>query len=77
MDRCLTDTKRPQKPDQNIIPIKTITTNEETKIFHEKSKFEQYFFSNLALQRILGGKLQYKESKYTNEKTKKIIIISQ
>jgi hypothetical protein len=45
------------------------------KIFHDKTKFEQYVFTNPPLQMILEGKLQYKESTYTKEKNKKLFIL--
>jgi hypothetical protein len=34
----------------------------ETKAFYDKSKFTQYFSTNPALQRIIDGKLQHKET---------------
>jgi hypothetical protein len=51
-----------------LFPAKlSINREEETKIFHDKTKFTQYF----SLQRIVDGKLQQKEGKYTLEKAKK------
>ena len=47
-----------------------ITTDGETKIFHDKTKFTQFLSTNPALQRIIGGKLQYKEGNYTLEKAR-------
>jgi len=35
-----------------------INMDGETKIFHEKIKFTQYFSTNPALQRIIDGKVQ-------------------
>jgi hypothetical protein len=49
----------------------SITMDGETKVFHDKTKFTQYLSMNLALQRILKGKLQYKEGNYTLEKARK------
>ena len=52
-----------------LYPAKlSITIDGETKIFHDKTKFTQYFSTNPALQRIIGGKLHYKEGNYTLEK---------
>jgi hypothetical protein len=49
----------------------SITIDGETKIFYDKTKFKQYLSTNLALQRILDGKLQHKEGNYTLEKARK------
>jgi hypothetical protein len=55
-----------------LYPAKlSISIDGETKIFHEKTKFTQYLFINLAIQRIIRGKLQYKEGNYTLEKAGK------
>jgi len=43
----------------------------ETNIFHYKTKFIQYLSTSPALQRIIDGKLQYKEGNYTLEKARK------
>jgi hypothetical protein len=32
----------------------------KTKIFHDKTKYKQYFLTNPALQKILEGKFQHK-----------------
>ena len=48
----------------------SITIDEETKIFHDKTKFKQYLSRNPSLQRIIGGKHQYKEGNYTLEKAR-------
>jgi hypothetical protein len=40
----------------------SINIDGEAKIFQEKNKFKQYLSTNPALQRILEGKLQHKES---------------
>jgi hypothetical protein len=42
----------------------SITTDGETKIFHDKTKFTQYLSMNPALQRIIKGKFQNKEENY-------------
>jgi hypothetical protein len=39
----------------------SITIDGESKIFHDKTKFTQYLFTNPALQRIIDGKHQHKE----------------
>jgi hypothetical protein len=39
----------------------SITIDGETKIFHDKTKFKQYFSSKPTLQKILEGKLLHKE----------------
>jgi hypothetical protein len=40
-----------------LYPAKlSITIDEETKIFHEKTKFTQYLSTNPALQKIIDGK---------------------
>ena len=41
----------------------SITIGEETKVFHDKTKFTQYLSMNPALQRIIKGKLQHKVGK--------------
>jgi hypothetical protein len=54
-----------------LYPAKfSIILDRETKIFHDKNKFTQYLSTNLALQRIIDGKLQYKEGNYTLEKAR-------
>jgi hypothetical protein len=41
-----------------LYPAKlSITMDEDTKIFHDKTKFTQYLSTNSALQRIIDGKL--------------------
>jgi hypothetical protein len=62
MSRCHTDPKRTKMPPQAAIPNKlSITTDGETKIIHDKTKFTQYLSTNPAPQRIKKGKLQHKE----------------
>jgi hypothetical protein len=57
-----------------LYPAKlSITMDGETKIFHDKTKFKQYLFTNPVLRRIIDGKLQHKEGNYTQEKSKKLI----
>jgi hypothetical protein len=48
----------------------SITIDGETKVFHDKAKFTQYLSTNPALQRIIEEKVQHKEEKYTQEKTR-------
>jgi hypothetical protein len=56
-------------PAQATIPSKTsITIDGETKVFYDKTKFTQYLSMNLALQRIITGKHQYKDGNYALEK---------
>jgi hypothetical protein len=55
-----------------LYPTKlSITIDEETKIFHDKTKFIKYLFINPALQRIIDGKHQNMEGIYTLEKARK------
>jgi hypothetical protein len=45
-----------------LYPTKlSITIDGENKIFHDKTKFTQYLFTNPALQTIIDGKHQHKE----------------
>ena len=54
-----------------LYPAKlSITIDGENKIFHDKSKFTQYLSTNPAIQKIIGGKHQYKEGNYTLEKAR-------
>ena len=56
----------------NASPAKlSITIDGETNIFHDKTKFTQYLFTNPALQKIIKGKLQHKEGNYALEKARK------
>jgi hypothetical protein len=55
-----------------LYPAKlSITTDGESNIFHDKTKFTQYLSINPALQRIIDGKHQHKEGNYTLEKARK------
>jgi hypothetical protein len=55
-----------------LYPAKfSITIDEETKVFHDKTKFIQYLITNSALQRIMMGKHQHKDGNYTLEKTRR------
>jgi hypothetical protein len=55
-----------------LYPAKlSITIDAETKVFHGKTKFTQYLSRNPAFQRIITGKPQYKDRKYTLEKARK------
>jgi hypothetical protein len=47
------------------------TIDGETKVFHDKTKFAQYLYTNPALQRIMKRKHQHKEGNYTLEKARK------
>jgi len=54
-----------------LYPAKlSINIDEETKIFHYKTKFIQYLSTNTALQRTINGKTQHKEASYTLEKAR-------
>jgi hypothetical protein len=44
--------------------------NGEAKVLHDKTKLKQYLSTNAAPQRIIEGKIQYNEGKYTQEKTR-------
>jgi hypothetical protein len=53
------------------MPVKlSITLYEETKIFHDKTKFTQYLSINPDLLRKVDGKHQHKEGNYTLEKVR-------
>jgi hypothetical protein len=49
----------------------SITIDGETKVFHDKTKFTHYLTMNQALQRIIMGKPQQRDGKYTLEKARK------
>ena len=46
----------------------------EIKIFYDKTKFTQYLSIDLALQRIIDRKHQYKEGNCTLEKARKYLL---
>jgi hypothetical protein len=72
LGRCHTDLREHKCQSKLLYPAKlSINIDGETKIFHDKTKFTQYFFINSALQRIKDGKLQHKEGNYTLEKETK------
>ena len=48
-----------------------ITIDGETKIFHDKTKFQQYLSFNSAVLRLLERKLQHREDNYTKKKKKR------
>jgi len=48
----------------------SINKDGETKIFHGKTKFIQYLFTNPAIKRTIDGKLQHKEENYILEKAR-------
>jgi hypothetical protein len=55
-----------------LYPAKlSITIHGDIKVFHDKTKFTQYLYTNPALQRIIKGKHQYKDGNYTLEKARK------
>ena len=51
-------------PSQAIIHLNVM--NGENKIFQDKNKFKQYVATNPALQKVLEGKSQAKESNISN-----------
>ena len=55
-----------------LYPAKlSITIDAETKVFHDKNKFTQYFPTNPAFQRIMNGKQQQqKKQNYILEKAR-------
>ena len=56
---------------QATIPAKlSITIDGETKVFHDKTKFTQYLYTNPVFQRIITGKHQHKDENYTLEKAR-------
>ena len=72
LGRCLGQMSQRPKKHKNASPgyyisQLSITIEGETKIFHDKTKFKQYFYTNPVLQRILEEKVQHKERK--QEKT--------
>ena len=60
-------------PAQVTIPAKlSITIDRETNVFHYKTKFTHYLFTNPALQRIITEKKkQYKDGNHALEKARK------
>ena len=44
----------------------SFTTNRENKIFQDKNKFKQYVVKNPALQEVIEGQSQPKESNIAN-----------
>jgi hypothetical protein len=55
-----------------IYPAKlSITIDEETKVFHNKTKFTHYLSMNPALQRIITEKNQFKDWNNALEKTRR------
>ena len=54
-----------------LYPAKlSITIDGENKVFNDKTKFTQYLSTNIALQRIIKGKLQHKEGNSAIEKAR-------
>ena len=48
----------------------SITIDGETKVFHDKTKFTHYFYTDPALQSIITGK-KYKDRNHVLEKARK------
>jgi hypothetical protein len=59
---------------QTTIPNKLSITTHMEKLRNSLKKIFKISFINIDLQRVLEGKLQYKEANYTEEKPKKEII---
>jgi hypothetical protein len=77
--RSLTDvmhTLREHKCQPRLLyPAKlSITIDGDTKVFHDKTKFTQYLFTNPALQRIKKGKTPTEGWKLHPRKSKKVIL---
>jgi len=52
-----------------LYPTKhSINMDEDSNIFHVKTKFTQYLSTNPVLQKIINGRAQHKEASYTLEK---------
>ena len=50
-----------------LYPAKlSFTIDRENKIVHDKNRFKQYISTNPALQKVIEGKLQPKESNIAN-----------
>ena len=63
-----TDTKRAKCQPRLLYPANLSNTIDgETKVFHDKTKFTHYLFTNPALHRIIKGKHQHKDGNYTLE----------
>jgi hypothetical protein len=55
-----------------LYPAKlSVAIDGETKVFHEKTNFTQYLFTNPGLQRIITGKHLHKDGNYALEKARK------
>ena len=55
-----------------LYPAKlSITIDGETKVFHDKTKYTHYHFTNPALQRIMTEKNQYKDGYHALEQARK------
>jgi hypothetical protein len=69
----VTQTLRDHKCQPRLLyPAKlSITIDGETKVFHDRTKCTEYLSMNLALQRIVKGKLQNMEGNYILEKARK------
>jgi hypothetical protein len=52
----------------------SITTDGETKVFHDKTKFTQYLSINPVLQKMIKGKTPTQGGKLHPRKSKKIIF---
>lgn len=58
LGRCTENSKRLQMLAKTTISSKTLVTIQaENKALHDKTNFQQYLFTNSALQKALEGKL--------------------
>jgi hypothetical protein len=48
----------------------SITIDGETKVFYDKAKFTEYFYTNPALQRMIKGRHQHSDRNYALEKAR-------
>jgi hypothetical protein len=66
-------TLREHKCQPSLLYPTKLSINGETKVFHNKTKFIHYLFTNPALQRITTEKKkkQYKDRRYALEKARK------
>ena len=70
MVKCYIDIKRAQRQSRVLFPGKlSVTIEGQNKIFLNKTRFNQYLATNLALHKVLEEKLQPKEVDYINKNT--------
>ena len=60
-----------------LYPVKlSITIDGENKIFHDRTRFNQYLASNPTLRKVLERKLQPKKVSYSHKNTENILLHS-